>query len=209
MSQIAQLKFKTSQPITGGRRERQKQEVRGRIHQSAIQLLEEKGFEAMMVDELCEQANVARKTFYNYYSSKDELMQALSQSLFYAETANMIDMALENHSSVAQRLCFVFRSIGDALSQYEALERILLQYTLQNISFEDGRASQQLAQVNQAFERLFAQGEEYQLPVSKQLMTEMAVGMTFSMVLNWVNNVDYDLDSRIDELSQFLLKTLN
>ena len=209
MSQIAQIKFDQPKPMASGRREQQKQEVRGRIHQSAIQLLVEKGFEAMMVDELCEQANVARKTFYNYYSSKDELMQALSQSLFYAEIANMIDMALENHQSIAQRLCFVFKSIGDALLQYEAFERILVQYTLQNISFEDDRASQQLAQVNYAFERLLTKDGGDQLPVSKALLTEMAVGMTLSMVFNWINNVDYDLDDRIEELSQFLLKTLN
>ena len=189
-----------------GRRERQKQQIRSRIHSAAIKLLAEKGFEATLVDEICVRAHIARKTFYNYYASKDELIRSLSQILFYGEMDKMIDLALAQHTSLGERLCYMFRSICNTLSQYEALERTLIQYSLQNINFEDDRASREMAQMNQAFARLFAEETDSKtMPWSKELLTEMAVGMTLAIVLNWVNNPDYDLDGRIEELSQFLL----
>ncbi len=194
--------------VKQGRRELQKQQVRSRIHSAAIELLAEKGFETTLVEEICERANIARKTFYNYYSSKDELIRSLSQILFYGEMDRMIDLALEQHSSLAERLCYVFRSISNTLSQYEALERTLIQYSLQNINFENNRAGMEMAQMNNAFARLFAEETDSKtktMPWSKELLTEMAVGMTLAIVLNWVNNPGYDLDGRIEELSQFLL----
>ena len=57
-----------------GRRERKKQEVRRRIRRAAMQLFEEKGYEASTIDEIAARADVAKGTFFNYFPRKDSLL---------------------------------------------------------------------------------------------------------------------------------------
>lgn len=189
--------------VKPGRREQQKQEVRSRIHEAATELFSEKGCDPTMVDEICDRAGIARKTFYNYYSSKQELIFDLSESLFYSETSAAIDLSIEKFTSLRERLSYIFQSIRESLSRYESLERTLIQYTLQNISFEDNIAANKLWQVNEAFSRLFV-AEPQKSKYSPELLTEMAVGVLISIVLNWVNNPEYDLTGRVDELIKFI-----
>ena len=169
------------------------------------------GHEAVMVDEICAKANVARKTFYNYYSSKDELIHSLCESLLFAEMANMVAMGIEQHETLPDRLCFVLQSIGETLSLYASLERSLLQFTLQNINFENGGAKEMkhdLDQMNNSIEYLLNQDSNISLPWSKSLLVELITGLTMSLVINWVNNESYPLQDRIDEWCLFIKSQL-
>ena len=86
------------------RREQRKMEVRGRINEAALALFSAKGVELTTVEEICESAEVARKTFYNYYSSKQDLIRELSDSMLYDETSNVIELALEKYDSTRERV---------------------------------------------------------------------------------------------------------
>ncbi len=201
----------TTKALDIGKREIQKQEVRTRINNAAIELLTAKSFDTIMVDEICTLAGVARKTFYNYYSSKDELTQSLCDSLIFAEIANIAAMGFERYTTLEDRLCFLVQSIGEVLSEYAALEKTLLRFVLQNISFENGRAEEmkhELEKMNSAFEYILNQDTNTNLPWSKQFMIELLAGFTMSLVINWVNNENYPLQQRIDEWCLFLRNIL-
>ena len=90
------------------RRERRKLEVRGRINEAALSLFAGQGFEPTTVEEICEAAEVARKTFYNYYNSKQDLIRELSDSMLYDETYNVIELAIEKYGSTRERIRFIF-----------------------------------------------------------------------------------------------------
>ena len=55
-----------------GIRERKKQETREALHRAALRLYVEYGSEAVTVSEICDAAGVSRRTFFNYFESKDD-----------------------------------------------------------------------------------------------------------------------------------------
>jgi AcrR family transcriptional regulator len=56
------------------RRERKKQETRQALLQAAWVLFHDKGFDDTTIEEITERADVAKGTFFNYFSSKDALL---------------------------------------------------------------------------------------------------------------------------------------
>jgi len=49
--------------------------------EASIQLFERNGCDATTLEEICEQAEVSRPTFYSYYPSKNDLIKALAEKL--------------------------------------------------------------------------------------------------------------------------------
>jgi AcrR family transcriptional regulator len=62
-----------------GRRERNKQRVKNRLYDAALKLFTEKGYEQTSVDEIAEEADVARRTFFNYFQRKEDLIDIWGQ----------------------------------------------------------------------------------------------------------------------------------
>jgi AcrR family transcriptional regulator len=57
------------------RRERKKLETRQALLESALVLFHEKGFDGTTVEDITERADVAKGTFFNYFSSKEVLLR--------------------------------------------------------------------------------------------------------------------------------------
>lgn len=59
-----------------GRREQKKRETMQRIGQTGLKLFLEKGFEQTTLDEIAAEAGIARRTFFHYFNSKEEVLLA-------------------------------------------------------------------------------------------------------------------------------------
>src|SRR4051794_18524945 len=57
-----------------GLRERKKLEAWRTIRACALRLISERGFDAVSVDEIAEEANVSRTTFFNYFNCKEAVV---------------------------------------------------------------------------------------------------------------------------------------
>ncbi|MES2170303.1 MAG: helix-turn-helix domain-containing protein [Actinomycetota bacterium] len=57
-------------PEDVGLRERKKQQTRLAIHEAAYRLVDAQGLEATTVEQICQEADVSARTFFNYYPSK-------------------------------------------------------------------------------------------------------------------------------------------
>ncbi|MGO9451820.1 MAG: TetR/AcrR family transcriptional regulator [Candidatus Binataceae bacterium] len=66
--------------LPAGRRERQKQERERRILAAARRLFDRKGYANTSMEEVAGRAGLAVGTLYNYFSSKDQLLVAISTS---------------------------------------------------------------------------------------------------------------------------------
>jgi AcrR family transcriptional regulator len=62
---------------TLSRRERKKLETRQALQESALNLFHERGFDGATVEDITERADVAKGTFFNYFSSKEALLREL------------------------------------------------------------------------------------------------------------------------------------
>jgi AcrR family transcriptional regulator len=59
---------------TGGLRERKRIQTRQRLTEAAMKLFLERGFEATTLDDIAAAAEVSRRTFFHYFTSKEEVV---------------------------------------------------------------------------------------------------------------------------------------
>lgn len=68
-------------PPALSRRERKKLDTRLRILDSALQLMAERGYDAVRVEEICEAADVANATFFLHFPTKASLISAFNEQV--------------------------------------------------------------------------------------------------------------------------------
>ena len=61
---------------TEGRRERKRRQTRERIEQAAMTLFLQRGFEATTIENITEAADVSKRSFFDYFPSKEEVVFA-------------------------------------------------------------------------------------------------------------------------------------
>jgi AcrR family transcriptional regulator len=63
--------------VTAGLRERKKLATRLALHSAALQLVAERGLDAVSVDDVAARADVSPRTFFNYFPTKDDAVLGL------------------------------------------------------------------------------------------------------------------------------------
>jgi len=100
---------KNAKPGTSTIQVRKQQFIRGEIWDAAVDLFAEKGFDETTIDDIASAAGVSRRSFFRYFSSKNDLM---GQSMV----------------SYAEALAGIIQSLSPGLSRFEVVRAIVLKF---------------------------------------------------------------------------------
>jgi AcrR family transcriptional regulator len=188
------------------RRERRRREVHERIVGAAIALFERKGFAGTTALEIADTADIAEKTFYNHFPTKQHLIQELAESSVEG-TAKLLDDALRHPGSTADRLRYFFeRSADSALEGSRELTREVL-LELVRVTQVDGAGPERNRHLHEAFARMLAEGRARgDVAPDRDLafLSELVLAAWLGIVINWVTLPDYPIRERLASLADLI-----
>lgn len=113
------------------RYERKKAQTRERIYRAAMKLFAERGLAATTVDEIVAVADVAKGTFFNYFSSKEQVF-GLFVEIQLGKLAEAAEEARKAEHSIRDVLHRAFQRVGMEVSSSPLLARALVAAILGN-----------------------------------------------------------------------------
>ena len=205
MSQVAPL----HDPADLSRRERRKLELRGRILDVAAELFRQQGFRQTRVSEICDRADVAHKTFFNHFPSKQHLLREIA--------CDGVDLLLVDIESVRQqqqstpdRLLQFFRQVAQHTAQAGPMNRELVT-ELVHVLNEPAQRSEQAQKLLDAFGSIVhdgLEGGDVTRRHSAETLTEMILGAYYVLMFNYANLDDFPIEQRAEAAARFLADAL-
>lgn len=172
------------------RRERRKREVHDRIARAATALFERQGFADTTALEIADAADVAEKTFYNHFPTKQHLIEELARDSL-ERLMHRLEDARQAGGTPRERLLRFFEGAADeaeAGSRPLARELILEWVRVSQVDHPEDR------RLHEAFAALFAGGGDAR---ERDFLADMAVATYTGILINWVSRSDYPLRERL------------
>ena len=192
-----------------GRRERRKLEVHSRILEVSLELFDARGVDATKVHDICEQADIAHKTFFNHFPSKRHLLREVAQASL-ERLLLQIEEARKQPASTAERIHYFFESIADNAEEAGPMHRELLT-ELVHVAHESETGHEQARQLHDAFAALVTEGLEAG-DVSDQhdpdTLTEMLMGAFYALMFNWAHLEGYPVRVHSMALARLLVDAI-
>ena len=111
--------------MTTGLRERKKAATRLALHEAALRLVAERGLDGVSVDDIAERADVSPRTFFNYFTSKDDAVVGLDPSAPERQRADFLARPAEE--TPVQALRAVARRQAEEMAEEPELWPLRLQ----------------------------------------------------------------------------------
>jgi len=183
-------------------------EFRAQVLEAADSLFASNGIEATKIDDICQEADVARRTLCNHFPTKAHIVQALSReavSRLVALIDDARDAGRTNHERV--RLLFdglVGRSLETGPVHRESVGAYF------HVAHGTSDATEDEHRLSAAIQALLKAGGEGDLPpgASVETFAELILGAIYSTTLEWIHREDYDLEARTKALGDFLVSLL-
>jgi AcrR family transcriptional regulator len=170
-----------------GRRKKRKQEIRSRIEEAAYRLFREQGIEDTSIEQICVEADVARRTFYGHFPNKHALLGGLGISRLYDQSEPMFRLLMNNHQATRGRLEAMIDYIESNFADYEDIDRQLILIAPSTFA-EDAERQREIGDSAIAsFVHLI------------EILAAMVVGTLNMLTISWAMNSDYPIFAKLEE----------
>jgi len=193
------------EPAELSRRERRKLEVRNRILAAAITLFDRQGVAATTLAEISERADVAQKTFFNHFASRQQLISELAQEGLQTLIENLEDVR-KQPLSTRERLLAFFEKIADNAESAGAMRRELLTEMI-HVAHETGDEPEQTRKMHEGFGAIVHEGlaaGDVTRAHDPETLTVMMLGAFYALMFDWANLENYPLRERALAAARFL-----
>ena len=194
-------------------------ETKKRIRQIALELFNEKSFEKVTLNEICEKSGVNKHTFYYYFKSKDDLLnhyyeipseiktQDLSSILtadsyveqFWLLAKNMVDFTEKSGVTIVRQI--FIKNLTENIGTFDVAEKRRELMRVQIATIEKGQAAGQF--LNKAEPRFLAI-VFHQIAISTAFMWSVQEGsFPFSDVLRYMYEMTFDVAPEYRKMADF------
>ncbi len=185
-----------------GRREKRKQEIRARIEEAAYKLFKRQGIEDTSIEEICVQADVARRTFYGHYPNKHALLGGLGISRLYKQSEPMLRLLMDNHQSTRDRLAAMIDYIEANFAGYADIDRQLI-LMAPSIFANDTEQHREIGNsAIESFKQLIIAGQDIgdtRTDFSPEILATMVVGTLNTLTTSWAIDSSYPIFDKLEE----------
>jgi AcrR family transcriptional regulator len=189
-----------------GLRERKKERLRSELLNAALELFRERGYDETRVVDIVERVEVSEGTFFNYFNTKDALLDeiALVQvDLFTQVLRYELD---QSSQAVPDRIRETMRAAAQAVAQDRALQEVI--YTRSSMFSSHGLLKQRTFVMYDALAQLFGAGQqrgEIRAELDTMQLAEILIAIYRLTVTNWL----IDWWSEQEELEPRLLAAVD
>ena len=191
-----------------GRVDRRVEEFRARVLETASDLFQTRGVEATKIDDICEAADVAKRTLCNHFPTKAHIVQALSREAV-SQTVAVVDEATRAGDSTRARLSLLFSLMREAWGDQGPIHRESVGAFF-HAAHGTSDAAEGGIRLSDAILTLISEGAADELPgeCAPETFAEIVLGSIYSITLEWIHRDDYDMDAHLAKASKFLVGLL-
>jgi AcrR family transcriptional regulator len=156
--------------------DRRSQRTRQALGDAFVELLMEKGYDALSIKDVIERANVGRSTFYSHYAGKDEL--------FVGQLNRLMELLSEHipHEHTEGNPFFPSLGLFQHIKQQQKLYRILAWGSGVDVLTKHLQKSM----TEKIEQRLLQDGQIYEIPTP--IIANFLAGSFLSLVKWWLDN---------------------
>ena len=186
------------------RMERRKREVREKILAAAFDLFLSRGVAATTLEEICQRADVANRTFFNHFGTRQDMIRALAER----RLVNLHDVFFDRgDEEIPARLIGVFDDIAVTLGQSGETYRELIGEMLA----ANGYGIQRGFNLHDTFVELVKEGVargEVSTQHDAETLADIIVGALSGGIVNWTIDRTYSLETNLHNLGVALAELL-
>jgi AcrR family transcriptional regulator len=186
------------------RAERRKEELRERILVAAFELFLSQGVSATKIDEICERADIASRTFFNHFPTRQDMIRALAER----RLLNLHDVVFaRGEEPVPQRLVGVFDDIATTLVDSGETYREMIGEMMTAADYGSRRGSP----FHETFVELVKDGlarGEIHTRHHPQIVADIIVGALFGAIVDWRVDTTYSLVTNLHDIGVALADLL-
>ena len=185
-----------------GRREKRKQEIRQRIEDAAYRLFQKHGIEDTSIEQICVEADVARRTFYGHFTNKHALLGGLGITRLYSRAEPMLTELMANQSTTRGRLEAMIDYIEAAFAGMTEIDRQLILVGPTAFA-EDQEKQREIGNSSMAsFTRLIEAGVELgdvNTEFAADTLATTVVGTLNMLTISWCLDSNYPVFAKLEE----------
>jgi AcrR family transcriptional regulator len=170
-----------------GLREAKKQRQRREIVETALELFREHGYDQTRVSDVTERAGISDATFFNYFASKDLVLDelALAQVELFSETLRY--QLGRDGRPVPDRIRETMKVAAAAIAADREFQVVL--YTRSNLSHSDGALKERTHEMYRLLAKLFEAGQarqEIRPDANPMQLAEILIATYHLTTINWL-----------------------
>jgi AcrR family transcriptional regulator len=187
--------------------ERRKTEFRDRITDAALKLFAENGVTDTSVASIIKEADIAHKTFFNHFPTKDHLLQHIVSS-HTRHAYSFFREALKRHNDPRKQVEYCLMSVAKALEPLnpERYSDLVTFYFVSNASTKEFR-SEQKKNFTDLIENILQDADNKKMlsnGFDRETLGEMIVGICVSTLLNWCVEPGFPIVRKMKNAVKFI-----